>query len=135
MTRPTDWSDRAQSDRPSDQVRAKVVCCKPLTTLLPDQWLLNHQDPVLMPYKSPPMANRQPYWGVSLQPQPTVCNLYCMITVFNIYCIYIFHCVILLTTQLLLHDSVSEFFKIDFTKNNFKIFNNISKLYENLHST
>ena len=51
------------TDRPSDQVRAKVVCCKTLTTLSPDQWLLNHQDPVVAPYGSPPTANRWPHWG------------------------------------------------------------------------
>ena len=46
------------SNCPSDQVRAKVMCCKPLTTLLPDQWLLNHQYSILEPYELPPMANR-----------------------------------------------------------------------------
>ena len=60
-----DWSDRAQSDRLSDQERAKVVCCKPLATLSPDQWLLNHQGSVLVPYGSPPTANGWPYWGGS----------------------------------------------------------------------
>ena len=63
MSGPADWSDRAQSDRPSDQVRAKVVFCKPLTTLSPDQWLLNHQGSVLASYGSPPTANRWPHWG------------------------------------------------------------------------
>ena len=53
-----------QSDHPSDQIRAKVVCCKTLTTLWPDQWLLNHQDPILAPYGSPSTANRwAPWWG------------------------------------------------------------------------
>ena len=33
MSGPADWSDRTQSDRLSDQVRAKVMCCKPLTTV------------------------------------------------------------------------------------------------------
>ena len=33
MSGPANWSERAQSDHPSDQVRAKVVCCKPLTTV------------------------------------------------------------------------------------------------------
>ena len=56
MTRPADWSDQAQSDRLSDQVRAKVVCCKLLTTLLPDQWLLNHQVPILVPYGLQPIG-------------------------------------------------------------------------------
>ena len=46
----------------SDQIRAKVVCCKSLTTLSPDQWLLNHQDSILVPYRSPPMSNRWPHW-------------------------------------------------------------------------
>ena len=59
MTRPADWSDQTQSDSLSDQVRAKVVCYKPLTTLLPDQWLLNHQNPILSPY------GLQPTGGVS----------------------------------------------------------------------
>ena len=45
---------------PSDQVRDKVECCKSLTSLLPDQWLLNHQGSVLTPYGSPPTANRWP---------------------------------------------------------------------------
>ena len=63
MSRPANWSDWAQSDHLSDQVRAKVMCCKPLTTLSPDQWLLNHQSSVLAPYRSPPTANRSPHWG------------------------------------------------------------------------
>ena len=56
------------------------MCCKPLTTLSPDQWLLNHQGSVLAPYGSPPTANRWPHWwGFTplqrcsrriLQPQP-----------------------------------------------------------------
>ena len=76
MTWPADWSDRALSDRPSDQVGAKVICCKPLTTLSPDQWQLNHQGSVLGPYGLPPTANRWPHCGGLtsrrfLQPQPT----------------------------------------------------------------
>ena len=57
------------------------MCCKPLTTLSPDQWLLNHQGSVLAPYGSPPTANRWPHWERDtplqrcsrriLQPQPT----------------------------------------------------------------
>ena len=56
-----DWSDRAQSYRPSDQVRAKEECCKPLTTLSPYQWLLNHQYSVLAPYGPPPTDKRWPH--------------------------------------------------------------------------
>ena len=62
MSGPADWSNRAQSNRPSDQVRVKVVCSNPLTTLLPDQQLLNHLGSVLAPYGSPPTANRWPHW-------------------------------------------------------------------------
>ena len=53
------------SNCPSDQVRAKVVCCKSLTTLSLDQWLINHQGSVLAPTGSSPMANRWPNWRVS----------------------------------------------------------------------
>ena len=45
------------SNCPWDQVRAKVVCCKSLTTLSPDQWLLNHQYFVFAPDRLPPTAN------------------------------------------------------------------------------
>ena len=45
------------SDCLSDQVRAKVVCCKSLTTLLLDQWLLNHQGSVLAHYGLPPTGS------------------------------------------------------------------------------
>ena len=42
--------------------------------LSPDQWLLNHQDPVLAPYRLPSTANRWPLqkcsWHI-LWPQPT----------------------------------------------------------------
>ena len=51
-TATADWANR-----PSDQVRAKVVCYKSLTSLSPDQWLLNHQGSVLAPYGAPPTAN------------------------------------------------------------------------------
>ena len=54
---------RAWHDQPSYQVRAKVVCCKSLTTLLLDQWLLNHQDSLLAPYALPPTANRWLRWS------------------------------------------------------------------------
>ena len=65
MSVPADWLDRAHSNHPSDQVRAKVMCCKPLTILSPDQWLLNHQSSILAPYGMAPMANRWPnWWGV-----------------------------------------------------------------------
>ena len=63
MSGPADWSDRAQSNRPSDQVRAKVMYCKPLTTLSLDQWMLNHQGFILGPYRSPPTANRWLHCG------------------------------------------------------------------------
>ena len=59
MIWPANWSDQIQSD----QVRAKIVCCKLLTTLSLDQWLLNHQGSVLAPYGLPPTANRWPHWG------------------------------------------------------------------------
>ena len=68
MSGPADRSDRAQSDRSSDQVKAKVVWCKPLTTLSPGHWLLNHQGSVLAPYGSPPTANRWPHWGGEVLP-------------------------------------------------------------------
>ena len=67
--------------RPPSKPRAKVVCCKSLTTLSPDQCLLNHQESILAPYESSPMANKWSYWGSLtplqrcsrhiLQPQPT----------------------------------------------------------------
>ena len=76
MSGPADWSDQAQSDCPSDQVRAKVVFCKTLTTLLLNQWLLNHQYSVLAPYGSPPMANRWPHWGGGSYPSAEVQSAY-----------------------------------------------------------
>ena len=56
------------SDRPSNQVRAKLVCFKSRTTLSPDQWLLSHQDPVLGLYLSLSTANRWPHWWGGLSP-------------------------------------------------------------------
>ena len=38
---------------------------KSLTTLSPDQWLLNHQGSILVLYESPLMANKWPYGGGS----------------------------------------------------------------------
>ena len=55
-------------DRSSDQVRGKVVCCKPLTTPLLDKWLLNYRDPLLVPYRLPPTANRWPHCGGGITP-------------------------------------------------------------------
>ena len=58
------------SNHLSDQVRAKVMCCKTLKTLTIlslDQWLLNHQDPVIVSYGMPPTANRWPLlMGITL---------------------------------------------------------------------
>ena len=53
------------SDHLSDQVRAKVMCCKSLTTVLPAQWLLNHQGSILAPYGLPHAANRWSHLGMS----------------------------------------------------------------------
>ena len=57
------------SDCPSEQVRAKMVCCKSLTTLLLDQWMFNNQDSILAPYGSPARANRWLQGGGSAEMQ------------------------------------------------------------------
>ena len=53
-----------------------MVCCKTLTTLSPDQWLLNLQDPVLAPYGSPSTANRWPHRGGGSYPSVEVQSTY-----------------------------------------------------------